>query len=69
MKEDGPSALKNIHNISDPKVLEYEVKKNLEYGKKYKFLVTARNKYGESAKQEESAKSIEIPKEKSKSGK
>ncbi|XP_031569752.1 neural cell adhesion molecule 1-like, partial [Actinia tenebrosa] len=66
MKEDGSSKLRDIHNILDPELLEYEVKENLEYGKTYKFLVTAWNKYGESAKQEELAKKIEIPKEKTK---
>lgn len=47
-----------VEDIIDPLRLEYIVQKIIEYGKTYKFIVTARNKYGESIKDERYAKTV-----------
>jgi hypothetical protein len=48
-----------IDGIIDPSSrLEYTVTKNIEYGKTYKFIVTAWNEYGESVKDDRSANTV-----------
>jgi hypothetical protein len=48
-----------IDDVIDPSSrLEYSIAKNIEYGKTYKFIVTAWNEYGESVKDDRSANAV-----------
>ncbi|XP_031569708.1 hemicentin-1-like isoform X2 [Actinia tenebrosa] len=61
MKEDDEFNCTKAKDILDLSVLEYTLRKSVDYGKNYTFLVTAWNKYGESMKDDVMAKTISIP--------
>ena len=48
----------NYEDIQGPNRLEYRVTENIVYGKTYMFMVTAWNRYGESVRDEEGAKTV-----------
>ena len=59
MKEVKPEADWKKHNdLNNPEQLSYRIKDSVIQGKTYTFLLTAWNKYGESVRDERSAKTI-----------
>jgi hypothetical protein len=47
-----------IDDVIDSSRLEYTISKNIEYGRTYKFIVTAWNECGETVKDDKKAKTI-----------
>ncbi|XP_031567996.1 uncharacterized protein LOC116302764 [Actinia tenebrosa] len=64
MKENTSGEFAKMDDV-DPAVLEYTVTKNMEYGKIYKFVVTAWNTLGESEYDDTMVKSITMTKKES----
>lgn len=60
MKKDKNSEWITVDDVTEPSTLEYNMK-DIEYGKRYNLMVTAWNKYGESNKEDASAKTVTVP--------